>query len=1146
MSDLASALAALGQDPASEPAAEAVREAARRQRSWTAYAEAFTARGDALRETGAVDAACEAWVEAAGVYEAHSADLDRAAKLYTRVLEFEPQHRRALFALGTVLHDQQRWDDLIGLYRSRIEQSSDESERTTLHQYVAELLAEKKDDPDGGFDALMEAARRAPWNLRVLARLEHLGQRTGRLEEVAIAVGDMLIHQQDRRRRAALSLRLGEMHLGPIDDPTRALAFLRAALADDGGNPAVLEEIEDFFRERSRFDELAAFLEDVVEDHRMGPYRARLEIELARIYTDELADPPRAFQALARALQTAPQERALVDEVLRVADQAKQPEAAVSILDGLLRRVENPLFASYIQLKLEPLRREEVSDPVETIATEDDRLGRLEARIDDLDGEARVQAILDAARSARVLGHSERSERMLRSGLREHRSHPGLLNALTELMESMQRWPEWLELCGRRLEILEPQDALQDRMRMIEVLRQEGGDLTLASGLAEEAIADVPTDPRPWLILAELIEDSGDGRPLMEVLQRWSGAAPAEVLKPLGGALHRMGEGIEAATLWEDAIKLTPQDEALRGALAGLWLDLEEPEAAERHLRLLSGGGSRDAQATAWLRLAEHWSGDGPGMPRGLEALERARALAPDRTDILAFASDQAAATGDVRRAGELAERCGDLEDARPSKSAWYRRAAQLADFEQRDADRAISLYTKALASDPDDPEVAERLGEIFVARGEWARAHPYLAAAAEALRDEGRAADVYEAAARAAEAARDEPAARYAYRRALERSPNHRAALLLGSALEDRLAGASAAYDLTASLLLHHGEALSVDQRVQAQLRLARGKWARSELVEATRMADSTRRLRPESVEALALHAELLEATTDPRAAVVLRDLAQRQPPGATRAQVLYRAAVCLARHDPEDTVRRIAWLEEAISNDPSALPAVQALADVYQAMGDASRASGVLEAALARTTSDVETATLATRAAELLRLESRERAAVLLDRALAVDPGYAPAVAARSVMLAYEGRPEARVEVLTAAANAAESPEQAEAWRRSAVRVMETQLSVPGRALALVERDPANTDLRDDLAYALAQESQLGLQDTIDVWVDRCLQRQPDPLAFFRVERLLVEAGASGSVRYLMGTSTRAVWGGAPPLGAGRGTPAGRASNP
>lgn len=1420
MADLDRQLEALRLEPASEAAASALREAAVAAEAWQLYAEAFVERGDALFEANEFDAACAAWIEAAVITEEHGGELARAAELYERVIDINPDDRRALFSLGLVLHDQQRWDDLIALYRARLERSEDEAERTTLHQYIAELLAEKKDDPDGGFEALMEAARRAPWNLRVLARLEHLGQRTGRLEEVAIAIGDMLMHQEDPKLRAALSLHLGEMHLGPLEDPKRALAHLRAALADDGANPNVLAEIEDFFRERSRFDELAAFLEEVIEDRRIGPHRVRLQRELARIYEHELDDAGQALEALGRALECVPQDRELIDEVLRVG--AAQPKGVARIFEGVLTKVGNPLLATFVRLKLgqlyateldqpdnarrvfqavlevdpehEEARRQldnlaesvssvakdatlvtEASDPSadeglapatpeaeppppengpdseadpedtlesetpfeevglqealalpeddididedvtlladapeppeaetqdlppqsstreprtpasgspqrsaplaaveaaalelvsaesdlvipfpgprsrppapanEIVPTEDEPLdappetngrwllddepleevrgfpipeddldeplsaevmvvleapparedleaplepgvpadadperdpdavveavdeamavaervkevraalaasrgtppsngladivplsGRsepleavdeaasldvLEAQLELLEGEERTEALLSVARSARAVGDEDRAERLLRLGLHENRSHPELLIALTELMEAAHRWPEWLELCDRRLELLDPLEASTERLRMVEVARTEMRDLPLAWRLAETAAAAEETDPRPWAALAELAREADEPEALAEVLDRRARIAPEEALKPLGEALLAMGAPGRAAEAWERAVGLDPLDHELRVSLATLWLELDQPERAERHLVSLAERGPADVQATAWLRLAEQRLGVPGEEQQGEQALERALHLAPERPDVLALASDSAARAGDPSRASRLAEQCAEQELESAARAAWFRRAGQLADEAVGDTRRALSLYEKALESDPDDPEVEARLGAILVERNQPARAHPHLARAADGLRDDERSAELFEAAGRAAESAGDEPAARAAFRSALERVSTRKVALLRAAALEERAGRVDAAHDLSASLLLYHGTSLTEAEQAEVQLRLARAKQARGDIEGAARLAGRARRIEPDALEPLALHAELLEALSDPEAPSVLKRLAGRQPPGSARAQALARAAAQVSDASAAELARRAAWLEEALSEDPAHVQVAVALAEAREQAGERERAADVLEAALPHAPAE-EAAALATRAAELVRTLDRPRARELLARALSARPAHPAAVDAREVMLALDGRAEARAELLVGAAQASSEPAEAERWRLTAASVFETQLASPGRALGLLPRheDP---DRYDDLVFARAVETRLGVEEAIHAWVERCLRAEPEPLAFLRVEQLMRASGAVGPARYLL----------------------------
>ncbi|MEO1339000.1 MAG: hypothetical protein AAFV29_25380, partial [Myxococcota bacterium] len=238
------------------------------------------------------------------------------------------------------------------MYRRRLETSQDAGEQTTLHLYIAELLSEHKDDDTAAFDEILRAARLMPSNLRLISRVQHLGERTDRLDEVAVMIGDLLVQQDDPKLRAALSLRLAELNLGPLEDEQRALAYLRAALMDDGENPDILSEIEDVFREQHRFDALAAVLEEAVTDRRVGPQRVRLERELARIYENELGDLPRALAALGRAIRHTPDDRELLDEILRLGTRADRFDTVAELYEHVVEAVDNPLLRTYMRLKL--------------------------------------------------------------------------------------------------------------------------------------------------------------------------------------------------------------------------------------------------------------------------------------------------------------------------------------------------------------------------------------------------------------------------------------------------------------------------------------------------------------------------------------------------------------------------------------------------------------------------------------------------------------------------------------------------------------------------------------------------------------------------------------------------------------------------
>lgn len=1438
MSELGEHLEALRHDPGSVEAAEAVRDAAREAGEFKAYAEAFAERGERLYAGGDDRGAVDAWLEAALVCEEHVHDLPRAAQLYSRVLEVDPVHRRALFALGLVLHDLRRWDDLIALYRRRLAQTHDEGERTTLQQYVAELLAEKKDDPNGGFEALVAAAASAPWNLRILSRLEKLGERTGRLEEVAIAIGDMLMHQEEPRLRAALSLRLGEMHLGPIDDPVRALAHLRSALVDDGANPEVLGEIEDFFRERARFDQLAAFLEEAIQDQRIEPHRARLQRELARIYEYELNDRPRALLAFTRALALVPYDRDLIEEVMRVGVLADDLGSVARAYEGVVSATDNPLLATYLRLKLgqiyanvlgrpgdarrayqaildaEPghleasrrlqkllarvggtapkgaaslsqqrqngvqsapvpkthadprvagaaappdseqaikqsdesafagvlssLARIEISseredadeaaellwqatrpgglgvqpseegsgedsnpeaakvlaallplvdgedgdpggperrgvaEPVElvdiideaesgyglreelvddrferppdtldvavmmdegseagstasdlmpglalapaflsdedasvevtgspylrsglasatasnvlpltglqadsaddelgdalidmppdetlhhrtgppdgadqmvsltplpspsrqfgragmTVEDEQVRLEVFEESIHEFEGPERSTRRLEVAQAWQEEGLFSEAERVLREGIQERADDRDLLTALADLLETSGRWSDWLDVADRQLEV-DPAlaDSIELRLRMVEVARDTIGDRRLAWRLADEATARDTGDLRPLQALEALARDAEDLDALAQVLDRMVPLRPHDVAlhRALGDTLVRIGQPRRAAEALARACELDPEDLDIAWALADLRLDLGDYEEAEVCFLRLSQLGFPSARATAFVRLAELRLENPERQEEALEAIEAALESDPRCLDALALACSLAESSGDPGRACALAERCAALESDTLPRANWLRRAAELADHGVGDGRRAVRLYRSALELDPDDPESEARVGALLLERGEADAGRAHMLRAAAGLRDEERAAELFEKAGLAAEASGDKAAALAAYDEALERSGTRRVALARASALHAERGEIRAAHDRAASLILHHEPTLNDAERAEAFRNLARAKQEEGDAVGALRLAERAAEAAPSDPTVLSLVAEALEGSGRGDDAVdVLRRLAARQPAGFERAATLERAAELLNPERAADRARRVVLFEEALRETPDDIELAEKLATARSLVGDRLGQAEALEQA-ARSASGIRRARLATQAAEVVRTIHRARATSSLEMAVQAAPGYAPAVEALEVILARNNEHRSRIEVLEQAAEAAleDDPIASARWRWKAARIAEGRLRRPDRALQILASNEPTAQIAD-LLFRRAVEQGHGLDRARRVWAARSAAYPGQRLCFARLAELHLRAGAESEGRFVFELSS------------------------
>jgi tetratricopeptide (TPR) repeat protein len=300
---------------------------------------------------------------AAALVEKRARPPEQAVRLYRLVLELDPQHREAVFGLGVLLFDLKRPHSLIELYRERIRITDNIGEKVSLHLYVAEALENQLSDQDAAFMEIVHASRIDPHNLRIIDQLERLGRKANREQEVAVVLGEILLHASDARVRAGLALRLAELCLSAFDQPERALAYYRSALFDDGGDPEALKEIRDVFHQNHRFVELGRRLEEVSKDRRTSPHRNRMQRELVHVYQLDHADPQRALETLYQSVRQSPEDRKLLDDMSNFATNKDDYIIVAKAFEEVICRSQNPLLVQFARQRLGNIYRHTLGRP---------------------------------------------------------------------------------------------------------------------------------------------------------------------------------------------------------------------------------------------------------------------------------------------------------------------------------------------------------------------------------------------------------------------------------------------------------------------------------------------------------------------------------------------------------------------------------------------------------------------------------------------------------------------------------------------------------------------------------------------------------------------------------------------------------------
>jgi Tfp pilus assembly protein PilF len=816
VSDLDRELEALRAEPTSDRILARALEAAGTAGRSDVAASAWRARAEGLVEANRGSEAALAFARAGDIEREDRGEVEAASAAYRRALALEPEDQHALYGLALALHARAAWDELLALYRAREARSDAPGRRATFHLFASEILDEKLRDTEAALDEILEAVRIAPDNLRLISRLVELGERAGRAEDAAIAIGEMMMHADEADVRAALSYRLAQLYLGQIPQKDRALAYLRSALFELEEDPDQLDDVDDAASIREHLDALEARFSERTRDRRVAPQPVRLERELARIYEHDHHDHRRALMALTRALDYSPEDRELQEEVMRLGLMADDLNRVAETFERVADRTDNALLRSFLRLRLGHLYGQALRRPAEAIrvymallAEEPghvearrrlepllERLGRRSEQVDLLeaalaapDAKDRQRTLEKLERLYLQLGRSEDLER-IEERIRLETGDPAVSPLVADLDEAHQSSSGTGPISGfhlqpriQRLEAaLEGPSASTARRAFVELTRiliDEREDFEQAEAIAERGLERFPDETS----LLELLED------IHRRQQRWD--AVVTILR----RRLEVAESVEARLAVRKALahlfeaKLDDKRRALE-VLAQAEeegpFDLEVSRERERLLleamdwgrlrttleRRLSAAEDERLAALTRASLARLAYDVDMDLERAWLLLRDASRDAPFEPDVLELAAEVAARRRDVERAVELYERLASLLDG-PRAASSLVAAGRLTRSRLADVDRAEAAFESALAADPACRPAVEALADLARERRDWSRALAWLVRSAElSIEPSIRAERLAEAARVAEEELGDEQQAAVLYQSTLEIEP--------------------------------------------------------------------------------------------------------------------------------------------------------------------------------------------------------------------------------------------------------------------------------------------------------------------------------------------------------------------------------------
>ena len=608
-------------DPADVEMQDRLIDAAEAADRHESLATAFRSAMDA--ETVSVEEQSALAAKVAHLYDVVLARPEEAEPFHKKVLLVDPLDETAFGSLKELYTNAERWTDLQGLYRKRIEETIDTESKLDLTLQVCFLFEELIDDPEKAINAYQNVLELDPEHTASRRALERLYERTERWAEM-VDLMRLELGQVSPDEQVGLTQRLGSLYEKKLGEPGNAVDQYEQVLAVEPNHKHAREALERLLEVREQRQRCARILEPIYEERGDWPELVEvLEVQLeevldpgskvalltriADLQENRLHDPAQAFASVARALLADPADAMVREDLARLARMRDAERDRAAILEKALDASEEmPGLRSELLLELAQLwdgvgdvtQAERAyqrligaaPDDADTVLTASRALERIhlgtgdhDALATDLQRQVELEHDMDEQRrllvrladlKEEVLGDVDGAIVAHRRRLEIDPGDVDAMRSLERLYEQKESWQELIEILRMHDQsITDPDEQKSIARRIGSIYEEQLDDADNAIIAYNDVLGRFDRDTETLGALSRLYELSERWQDLLEVAEmvyEMAERAPVRAaVRFQMGEIMRMctGEVERAVESYSEVLDLVPDHE---GALASL------------------------------------------------------------------------------------------------------------------------------------------------------------------------------------------------------------------------------------------------------------------------------------------------------------------------------------------------------------------------------------------------------------------------------------------------------------------------------------------------------------------------------------------------------------------------------------------------
>jgi tetratricopeptide (TPR) repeat protein len=277
-------------------------------------------------------------MQLANIHEEQFLKADIAAQRLEQVLEIDPNHEDAYFALERCYRKLRQWTELINVYERHISATLDRKTKVDLYGAIAQVYADEVEDTERAIDAYRNIVDLDDTNLPALEALSKLYDKQGDASQSIDYMTRVAELTQDTKQRVESYYRIGKALDEKLGDRVSAQDRYEMALDLDPSHLPTLGALRQIATDNADYDKAARYIDQEQSFTPAPRQRARLLVELGRLREEMLGDHDSAVLAWEAGYEADPENEdaalPLVDEYI-----AKENwEKAEPLLDMLTRK----------------------------------------------------------------------------------------------------------------------------------------------------------------------------------------------------------------------------------------------------------------------------------------------------------------------------------------------------------------------------------------------------------------------------------------------------------------------------------------------------------------------------------------------------------------------------------------------------------------------------------------------------------------------------------------------------------------------------------------------------------------------------------------------------------------------------------------